>query len=196
MVLKFNDFINENYSDPYADERHEHDDTSKPSGKDDVMKNTKDIINYIDKIEWVDLGHPKYLFSKYDMKEIYVNDLLKIKNKELLPEDISFVKTQQIVWLCSNCNFNQDSNNVICKRNNNEVYFNLGNYFTGWIKFERKGVDTSTNLKYVTVDKNINFMGMKDADPKATRYNEFITKPREYWSGNYDKFYTKLKKRK
>ena len=86
-ILKFNDYVNELWSRD-----------TEPKELEDIT----DINEYIDTVEWVDMGHPKYLFAKYDCEKYFdINDIKKII--EILPQNIKIAGKREFDFLTKEC---------------------------------------------------------------------------------------------
>ena len=91
MVKKFKEFIEEGFLSKTL--------SRVKSGEKRLGDKDPFVDNYINSIEWVDLGHPKYLFAKVDYENNLSYDM--IKNMKL-PKDISIMDVDTCTWVITN----------------------------------------------------------------------------------------------
>ena len=120
IVRKFNEFIEEGF-------------LSKTLGRtksgEKRLENKTPIDDYLKTIEWVDLGHPKYLFAKYDYgysdrhrySYLSLNEVEKIIGN--LPKGISYLQKPVVDWIKEECNIFKE-NEIRISNNGEDVFLN------------------------------------------------------------------------
>ena len=94
MIKKFKEFINEGFMTRTLDRN--------KSGE-ERLGNRTPFGDYLKTVEWVDMGHPKYLFTKYDYdKFLSVKDIEDII-KEELPKNIKIADKKEFDYLTETC---------------------------------------------------------------------------------------------
>lgn len=201
MIKSFEQFINEGYYEDFEDEYKEHENRDDAPDVDDKPADFSELLKYFDEVEWVDIGHPKYLFAKYDLGEIKVKELLKTQNPQFLPENIKYINLRLLKWVAEKCEFDENETHVICKGKKGDIFFDksdngIGSYFLGWIKMRPLAhVSTETHLRYIWVGENAPTHG-RGIGFSGKRVNKYIAAWRDYWSGYGDRFSLKFIKRK
>ena len=140
MIKKFSEFIEEGFMTRSLGRNRKF--------KSDRMEDKHPFGDYYKEIEWVDLGHPKYLFAKLDYPIKYPNDVkhdgtfYKTKEKLLLsinelfkilkklPNDEMMLNETALNWLKKKCHFSSvqvDNDKESCiectSPNEQKIYF-------------------------------------------------------------------------
>lgn len=118
-----------------------------------------DFEKFIDTIEWVDIGHPDYLFSKFDFYEgILPDELFNLK----LPNNIKYMDNQDLKWLKKNTSLTHKSLTLpeydYCKviefkSDSESVYFNI-NFEVDYVT----KIDKCDNGGYIDIILFTNFL--------------------------------------
>lgn len=102
MVLKFEDYINEGLINKTL--KRVRTGGSRIEDK-MIIPGSPEFTEYFYNIEWVDLGHPDYLFAKDDyVNGISFNDFENL----ILPEDVEIINSDLVDWLTFNCDIFKD----------------------------------------------------------------------------------------
>ena len=99
MVKKFNEFIEEGFLSKTI---------SRSKSGEKRLGDITEFDKYLKTVEWVDIGHPKYLFAKYDCEKYFdVKDIENIINE--LPKNIKIAGKKEFDYLTKcDCTIDKD----------------------------------------------------------------------------------------
>ena len=100
MVLKFEEYINEGL---WSSGMKRAETNSKRE------EDVSEFERYLRDVEWVDLGHPDFLFAKKDFRPV-LHDEIKLIDTELLPDNIGIITLEAYQEICKNCNTIKENN--------------------------------------------------------------------------------------
>ena len=132
-----------------------------------------EIDDYIKETEWVDLGHPDYLFSAHD-KEFKIIDILDYK----WDEKINYMDEKIHDWILDNCTFVDEDDEFEYKGENMKSVF-----------FQNTVFDYILGLKEISENKL--YFNIQSPDKKGS---ESVTIDKDRFGSSTE--YIKLIKRK